>query len=134
MREHFVRTVADEDVACVDAELGEVAGDGFLQAIAVRVGVEAQRAAIGAQLGLHRCDGAWRRRVRVLVGVQLDQVGQLGLFARNVGRQAVDEGAPELAHNGSQGSGAAGASDGIMQPCRLQPAGGWLGPWQRLPE
>ena len=54
MREHFVRTVADEDVACAMPNSAKVAGDGFLQTIGVRVGVEAQRAAIGAQLGLHR--------------------------------------------------------------------------------
>ena len=131
MREHFVRTVADEDVARTDAEVGEMSCDGFLQAIGVRIGVEAKRVSVGTHLRVHRGNGVWRRRIWVLVGIQLDEVGQLGLFARNVGRQAVNEGAPELAHERLAGSDAAGASDGIMQPCRFEPAGGWPRPQQR---
>ena len=34
----------------------------------------------------------------VFVGIELDEVGQLGLLTWNVGRQAVDEWTPELAH------------------------------------
>ena len=41
------------------------------------------------------------RRVGVLVGVELDQVGELGLLAGDIGRQVVDDGAPEAAHGRS---------------------------------
>jgi imidazoleglycerol-phosphate dehydratase len=98
MRQHFVGAVAEKDLRRLHTEHSEVFGNGRLEAIAVRVGVEAQVRAVAAQFGLHRRQRERRRRVGVLVGVELDEVLDLGLFARNVGRQAVNKGAPVGIH------------------------------------
>ena len=45
-----------------------------------------------------RGDGLGRGAVGVLVGVELDQVGNLGLLPGNVGHQRMDEVAPVLGH------------------------------------
>ncbi|MNQ79015.1 hypothetical protein D3C85_939440 [compost metagenome] len=90
--QHLVRAVADEYLTRLHAI---VIGHRMLQAVAVRVRVEAQVVADFRLHGRHRL-GRWA--IGILVGVQLDQPGQLGLFARYVGHQVLDEGTPELAH------------------------------------
>src|SRR5690606_29541133 len=72
-----------------------VIGNRLLQAVAVGIRVEAQ---VIADFRLHGRDCLGRRAIGVLVGVQLYQLGQLGLLARHVGHQVLDEGTPELAH------------------------------------
>ncbi|MNZ50347.1 hypothetical protein D3C78_681330 [compost metagenome] len=90
--QHLVRAIADEHLARLHTV---VLGHRMLQAVAVRVRVEAQ---VVAHFRLHGRHRLRRRTIGILVGVQLDQFGQLGLFARNVGHQVLDEGTPELAH------------------------------------
>ncbi|MNT06611.1 hypothetical protein D3C72_1412870 [compost metagenome] len=92
VREHFVRTVAEENLIALHTV---ILGDGGFQQVAVRVRVQTQ---VVIQFGLHRCQGFWRRAVRVFIGVELDQFGQLRLFARHVGHQILDERAPEFTH------------------------------------
>ena len=82
MGQHFVRTIADEDLLRSHAV---PPGDGRLEQVGVRVGVEAQARRVVAEFRLDRRQHLGRGRVGVLVGVELDQVGDLGLFARHVG-------------------------------------------------
>jgi hypothetical protein len=94
VREHLVRAVADEDLFRAHAV---VPGERGLERVGVGVGVEAQAVAGGGADGLQHLR---RGAAGVLVGVELDEVVELGLFARHVGGQAVDDGAPEAAHAG----------------------------------
>jgi hypothetical protein len=98
VRQHFVGAVAHEYLARADAVGGMAAGDGQLQGFGVGIGVQAQAVADFAGDGLQ---GQRRGAIRALVGIELDQAGDLGLFAGGVGRQAADDGAPELAHEKS---------------------------------
>ena len=118
VRQHLVRTVADEDLRRFDAVFGEVFGDGVLEQVAIRVRVEAQAGRVVAEFSLHGGERARRGRVGILVGVELDEVGQLGLFARDVRRQRVDEGAPVLAHVRLTAWDAGEVQDGIMRSSR----------------
>jgi hypothetical protein len=77
--QHLVRAVADEDVAGVDAV---VVADRQLELLGIRVGVELKRLAGG---GADRVQRARRGAVGVLVGVELDEIGEPGLLARHVG-------------------------------------------------
>ena len=112
--EHLVGTVADEDMCRADVAVGEVRGDGRSQMVCVGVGIQAQAGSIAAELGLDRLDDARRRRVRIFVGVELDEVGELGLLAGNIRRQLMNERAPELAH-GDPGSGGVYGGFGALQ-------------------
>jgi len=76
--EDFVRAVADEDLLRLEAV---APGERRLQGVGVGVGVQAQRLAGG---GADRFERARRGAVGVLVGVELDQVVELGLLARNI--------------------------------------------------
>lgn len=111
MRQNFVGAIADKNVARCD---GVMPGDGGLEQVGVRVWVEAQRVIhSGAYGGKHQRAGA----VGILVGVQLDQIGKLGLLTRHVRREAFDDIAPEGGH-GRVGNGEIGNEnfgDGIMQ-------------------
>jgi hypothetical protein len=77
--QHLIRAVADEDVAGVDAM---VVADRQLELLGIRVGVELKRLAGG---GADRVQRARRGAVGVLVGVELDEIGEPGLLARHVG-------------------------------------------------
>ncbi|MNC40717.1 hypothetical protein D3C75_894440 [compost metagenome] len=92
VRQHLVRTVADEHLCRGHAV---VLGHRLLQPVTVRVRVQAQ---VVVQLAAHGLQRLGRRAVGVFVGVQLDQAGQLGLLARHVRHQVLDEGAPESTH------------------------------------
>ena len=70
-------------------------GHGLLQAVTVRVRVQAQAV---IQPGLHGRNRLGRRTIGVLVGVELDEVVELGLFARHVGGEIADDLAPETTH------------------------------------
>jgi hypothetical protein len=98
VRQHFVGAVAHEHLARADAVGGMAAGDGQLQGLGVGIGIQAQAVADLAGDGLQR---QRRGAIRALVGIELDQARDLGLFAGRVGRQAADDGAPELAHEKS---------------------------------
>ena len=101
--QHFVGTVTNKDLRWCDGKFGKVRGNGLLEAVGIGVRVEAQGRAVDTEFALHGGHRVRGRRVGVFVGVQLDQVGQLGLLSRNVRGQRVNEGAPVLAHKGSQG-------------------------------
>jgi hypothetical protein len=98
MRQHFIRAVADEDLLRRDAEIGKARGNGFLEAIGARIRVQAQPFAAVHQLFDNRREHARGWRIGILVGVQLDQLGQLRLLARNIRRQAMNKGTPVAAH------------------------------------
>ena len=91
--QHFVRTVADEDLRGLQRV---EAGDRALEPVRVRIRVELQ---VFAVLGGDRGDRARAGTVGVFVGVEFDEVGQLGLLARNVRTQALNGIAPESAHD-----------------------------------
>lgn len=92
MGQHLVRPVADEHLLGLQAV---VAGNGLAQRGGLRVGVEAQRLAGLLGNGLQHPRAG---RVRAFVGVELDQPGDLGLLARHIGRELVDDVAPVAAH------------------------------------
>ena len=73
--QHFVRAIADEHLLRCDAVMG---GDGGLELFAVRVRIEFELIADGRAHGLQRLG---RRAVGVFIGVELDQIGELGLLA-----------------------------------------------------
>jgi hypothetical protein len=107
VRQHFVGTVADKDLLRPDAEVGVAGGNRLLEAIGVRVRVEAQRPPTVRQfVGNCRQDLRCRRGIGIFVGVQLDEIRQLRLLARNVRRQAMNEGTPVAAHERLVRSGA----------------------------
>jgi hypothetical protein len=86
-----------------------------------RVGVEAQAVASSpssARIASQHLRGG---RVGVFVGVELDQVGELGLLAGNVGGQVVDDGAPEAAH-GKSARRRVAARDGENAKCYHGPS------------
>jgi len=86
--EHFVGAIADEDVV----QLHAVALCEFVaQRRRFGVGIEAQPL---VELGLDGGEYPRRRAVRMLVGVQFDEIGDSGLLARNVGGEPLDGGAP----------------------------------------
>eukprot|EP01136_Pigoraptor_vietnamica_P029252 Opistho-1_new@8200 len=89
VREHLVRAVAREHFAHLQAV---AARHGFAQRERCGVGVAFE--AVGGR-ALDRRDGVRRRRVRVLVGVELDEVGDARLLAGHVGLERADARAPE---------------------------------------
>ncbi len=108
--EDFVRTIADENLG---GRHGVAFGDGLLEQVGVGVGVEAQACAVIAELRLHRRQRLGRGRVGVFVGVEFDQIGDLGLFARHIGGEVADDLAPEAAH-GIFTEGVKAGRNGIM--------------------
>src|SRR5690606_40567184 len=72
-----------------------------LELLAVRVGVQAQPVAYDGGECRKRL---WRGPVGVFIGIELDQLCELGLLAGDVGGQAVDGFAPETAHQPWAGS------------------------------
>ena len=88
--QHFVRAVADENLRRRDLV---IVGDGSFQALGVRVRVQAQR--IG-QLAPNRFQHLGRRSVGIFVGVELDQLADLRLFAWGVGREPLHQRTPIL--------------------------------------
>jgi hypothetical protein len=91
--EDFVGTIARKNLARLDAV---VSSDGLAQHGGLRVRIELQPV-----LGrlLDRRDNPWRRRVRILVGIELDQVVELGLLTRHIWGEFVDDLAPILTHH-----------------------------------
>ncbi|MNI22014.1 hypothetical protein D3C73_755590 [compost metagenome] len=92
VRQHFVGTVADEDLVGLHANRGR---DGLAQLIGRRVRIQLECVVASCADGLEHLG---RRPVRMLVGVQLDQVLKLGLLARNIRTERPDHGTPETAH------------------------------------
>jgi len=95
MRQHFVRAVADEHLRHLYTV---VVRHSLLQALAIGVRIQPQAV---VDFRLHGGDCPRRRAIGILVGVELDQLAQLGLLARHIGHQVLDEGAPEFAHRPS---------------------------------
>ncbi len=95
--QHFVRAVADENLRRRDLV---IVGDGSFQSLGVRVRVQAQR--IG-QLAPDRFQHLGRRAVRVFVGVELDEVVELGLLARHVGGEPANDRTPVGIGHGRSG-------------------------------
>ena len=95
MGQDLVRTVAQEDLPGCQPE---APGDGGLEGIAIGVRIEPQARCVAAQLLANGLEDRRRRGVGRFVGVELDEVGYLGLLARDIGGQAVNNGTPELAH------------------------------------
>src|SRR6201747_974513 len=92
MGEYFVRTIADEDVRG-----GQPAAlcDSCFQDICIGTWIQAQL--VADFLGHCRhCSRRWP--VRILVGVELDQIADLRLFTGGVWGQTTDDRAPEFAH------------------------------------
>jgi hypothetical protein len=99
VRQHFIGAVADEDLLRPDAEVSVAGGNGLLEAIGARVRVQAQRLSPTVrQFVGDRREDARRRGIGIFVGVQLDELRQLRLLARNIRRQAMNEGTPVAAH------------------------------------
>ena len=98
MGQHFVRAVADEHLARLQAMSF---GDRRLQAFALGIRIQPQPGAVVAELVADGRHHLRRWRVGALVGIEFDQPVQLGLLARNVGRQAVYDGTPVSAHLGA---------------------------------
>ena len=92
VRQDFIRAVADEDIAGFDCV---VFADGCLELLGVRVGIKLELLPGG---GADRFQRTGRRPVGILVGIELHQIGELGLLARHVGRKPFDDIAPEAAH------------------------------------
>ena len=88
----FVRAVAHKHMVAADPV---ILGNALAQCGGIRVRIEAQ-VTIGG--GPDCLKHPRRRRVGALVGVEFDQLGDLGLLTRGVGGQSVDNGAPESAH------------------------------------
>ena len=76
--EHFVRTVADKHLIRRQPVIGR---QGRAQRGRLIVGIEPQR--VGRR-GADRLQHARRRAERVLVGVELDEIGDARLFARRI--------------------------------------------------
>ena len=126
VRQHLVGAVADKNLSRRERLICEVIDDCSPEPVGVGVGVEAQAGSVASQFLPHRIDRAVRRRIGVFIGVQFDQIGQFGLLARNVGRQVVNEGAPERIHQRLARSNAAEAVNGIMRKHWLYLAGASL--------
>ena len=92
MRQHFIGTIADKHLSSRDPV---VIGHRLLEQIAVGIGIQAQ---VVIQFRLHGCQRLGRWAIGIFVGVELDQLGQLGLLTGHVGHQILDEGTPEFAH------------------------------------
>ena len=95
MRQHLVRAVADEHLRGIHPV---VAGDLVFQRIGVGRRIQTQAV---IQLRLNRIHHPRRRPVGILVGIELDQVLDLGLLTRYVRHQVVDKGTPETTHGQS---------------------------------
>jgi len=88
-REQFVAAVADDDMGgrtTVEAAefIAETLGGGL--------GIEAEATVDGGADGFEHGGGG---RVRVFVGIELDEAGDGGLFAGHVCGEALDQGADE---------------------------------------
>ncbi len=90
--ENLVRAIPDEHLVGRNAVMGR---DRLAQDGCARIGVQAQ--ALGGGRDCSQC--VRRRRVRILVGVELDDAVLLRLLARHVGRQVVNDRTPETAHD-----------------------------------
>ena len=92
MGQHFVGAVAHEYLPGLHAK---ALGQHGLERIRFGIGIQAQAVTGGVADGLERTQ---RGAVGVLVGVELDQIVELGLFAGDVGDEVVDQGAPVAIH------------------------------------
>jgi hypothetical protein len=84
VREHFVRTVADEYLLGLNPV---IAGQGTPQGDRLRVRIKAERV---RRRGTDRLQRARRRADWTFVGVQLDEGRRSGLLARHVRLQIVN--------------------------------------------
>jgi hypothetical protein len=98
MREHFVRTVADEHLFGFHTV---ICGERLAQLPRLGIGIEPQGVGCG---GSHRFQRERRRAERAFVGVELHQICEARLLARHVGRKLMRDLAPERVHRAS-GSG-----------------------------
>jgi hypothetical protein len=113
MREHFVRTVADENLFGLHTVMG---GKRFAQRRRLGIGIEPQAVDRG---GSHRFQRERRRAERALVGVELHQIGDARLLAGYIGRKLTRDLAPERVHRGVR----VGSSDGLTSQDRLRQLG-----------
>ena len=95
VRQHFVRPVAGKNLFRPEADMR---GDRLAQPARERIGITAQAVARLAQCCRDCRHHARRRRVRVLVGVQLDGPRDGRLFARDIGHKLLNDIAPISAH------------------------------------
>jgi len=96
VRQHFVRPIAGKNLFRLEADMR---GDRLAQPARERIGIAAQILARLSQLCSDRGHHARRRRVRVLVGVQLDGPRDGRLFARDIGHKLLNDIAPVTAHD-----------------------------------
>ncbi len=90
--EDFIRAVTDKHLIRLHRI---ILSHSLLKALAVGIRIQPQ---VVVELRLHRGNCARGRTIRVLVGIELDQLAQLRLLTRHVGHQVLDERAPEFAH------------------------------------
>ena len=93
MRQHFVRTVANKHL--IASHIIEI-GYRFTHPIRSRVWIQAQT--IG-HLGLQGCQDLGAGAVGIFIGVELDQIADLGLLTRNIRGELMHDAAPELAQD-----------------------------------
>jgi hypothetical protein len=105
MREHFVRTIADEHLFGLHAVMG---GEHLAQFRRLGIGVEPQCVRRG---GSHRFQRERRRTERAFVRVELHQISDTRLLAGHVGRKLTRDLAPERVHRGVR----------VGVVCRLMP-------------
>src|SRR5690606_37871907 len=92
MGQDLVRTIADEHRGRVDTVM---VANGVLQVARMGVGIQSQAIVGSLAYGVqYRLGGP----VRVLIGIELDQIVDAGLLARHIRCQALYDRTPELAH------------------------------------
>ncbi|MET3254321.1 hypothetical protein ABIA29_004565 [Bradyrhizobium japonicum] len=90
--QNLVGAVADEHLLGRNIAIRR---DRLAQARGARIWIKAQPLPSRRDRRQH----ARRGRIGILVGIELDDAILLGLLARDVGRQRVDDGTPEAAHD-----------------------------------
>jgi hypothetical protein len=90
--QNLIRAVPDEHLLGRHTAMGR---DRLAQSQGARIGIEAQTIRRRGD----RSERARRRRVRILVGIELDDAILPWLLARHIWRQAVDDRTPETAHD-----------------------------------
>ncbi len=92
VRQHFIRAVTNKHLRGIHAV---VAGNLVFQRIGIRRRIQTQAVIEFRLNGIHH---PRRRPIGILVGIELDQVLDLGLLTRHIGHQVVDKGTPETTH------------------------------------
>jgi hypothetical protein len=92
MGENFVRAVADEDIVRRNPV---ITGNRRFQQFGIRIGIQPQPV---ADLAANRFQHARAGAVGIFVGIQLDQIAELGLLTRHIRGEVFDDLAPEGGH------------------------------------